>query len=74
MRRKGGKSSLDGQQVCLLSVKDAAEFLGVTPKTVRKWLNDKDHPLQGVKINARSWRIVEGDLMDFLRNNYVGKQ
>lgn len=73
MRRKGGKTALAGQPVRLLSAKEAAAFLGVAPKTVRKWLNDKDHPLPGVKINARAWRVVEGDLMAFIESQYIQK-
>ncbi|NLE27765.1 MAG: helix-turn-helix domain-containing protein [Clostridiaceae bacterium] len=73
MRRKGGKTALAGQPVRLLTVKETAVFLGVTPKTVRRWLNDKDHPLPGVKINSRAWRVVEGDLLEFQSTGYIEK-
>jgi excisionase family DNA binding protein len=73
MRRKGGKTALAGQPVRLLTVKETAVFLGVTPKTVRRWLNDKDHPLPGVKINSRGWRVVEGDLLEFQSTGYIEK-
>lgn len=51
---------------CLLTVKEAAEFSRVTPKTVRRWLNDSTRPLPGVKINGKNWRIAPGDLLDYL--------
>ncbi|MDD4484731.1 MAG: helix-turn-helix domain-containing protein [Methanoregula sp.] len=73
MRRKGGKTVLAGQQVHLLTVRETADIVGVTPKTIRKWLNDKAHPLPGVKINSRAWRVVEGDLMKFLSAGYIEK-
>jgi excisionase family DNA binding protein len=51
---------------CLLTVNEAAEISRVTPKTVRRWLNDSNHPLPGVKINGKNWRIAIGDLLDYL--------
>lgn len=51
---------------CLLTVKEAADISRVTPKTVRRWLNDRDRPLPGVKINGKNWRIAIGDLLDYL--------
>jgi excisionase family DNA binding protein len=66
MRRKGRAKAPAYTSLCLLTVKEAAEFSRVTPKTVRRWLNNSEHPLKGVKINGRSWRINEDDLIEYL--------
>jgi acetyl-CoA synthetase len=39
---------------------EAAKFLGVHPRTIRRWLRDGE--LQGVKY-GRLWRIRESDLL-----------
>jgi excisionase family DNA binding protein len=43
-----------------INPKEAAEILGVTLDTIRRWLRDGE--LQGVKF-GRLWRIRESDLM-----------
>lgn len=45
------------------SISSVAEQLGVTTKTIRRWIDDKKlnaHKLGGV------WRIADRDLMEFL--------
>lgn len=53
----------------LLTVNEVAEISRVTPKTVRRWLNDKKRPLRGVKLNGRAWRVAVDDLLDYLGVN-----
>ena len=43
----------------LLSVKEAAEYLGLKENTVREWL--RSGALKGIKI-GKSWRIKISDL------------
>jgi len=66
MRRKVRSTPPICTVICLLTVNEAAEISRVTPKTVRRWLNDADRPLKGIKLNGRSWRIAEADLLEYL--------
>lgn len=66
MRRNVRPKPLACEVICLLTVNEAAEISRVTPKTVRRWLNDSERPLRGVKLNGRSWRIAEADLLEYL--------
>ncbi|MFA5407901.1 MAG: helix-turn-helix domain-containing protein [Bacilli bacterium] len=66
MRRNVRQKPLACEVICLLTVNEAAEISRVTPKTVRRWLNDSERPLRGVKLNGRSWRIAEADLLEYL--------
>jgi len=66
MRRNMRPKPLACEALCLLTVNEAAEISRVTPKTVRRWLNDSERPLRGIKLNGRSWRIAEADLLEYL--------
>ena len=66
MRRNVRPKPLACEVICLLTVNEAAEISRVTPKTVRRWLNDSERPLRGIKLNGRSWRIAEADLLEYL--------
>jgi len=66
MRRNVRPKPLACEVICLLTVNEAAEISRVTPKTVRRWLNDSERPLKGIKLNGRSWRIAEADLLEYL--------
>jgi len=66
MRRNVRPKPLACEVICLLTVNEAAEISRVTPKTVRRWLNDADRPLKGIKLNGRSRRIAEADLLEYL--------
>ena len=66
MRRKVRSTPPISTAICLLTVNEAAEISRVTPKTVRRWLNDSERPLRGIKLNGRSWRIAEADLLEYL--------
>lgn len=49
----------------LLSVKQVAHFLGVTPRSVYRWIHDGKLP--GVKIGAgKLWRINAEDVQKLI--------
>jgi excisionase family DNA binding protein len=48
----------------LLTPEQAAERLGVSPKTVRDWL--REGKLPGYKLMGKLWRVSESDLADFI--------
>ncbi|MDR9768866.1 helix-turn-helix domain-containing protein [Acetomicrobium sp.] len=48
----------------LLTPKDAAEILSLSPVTIKKWL--WQGKLKGIKVGS-VWRIKESDLKAFLR-------
>lgn len=49
-----------------LSPETVAEYLDVSPVTVRKWL--RKGVLNGKKVGSRLWRISEDDLAEFLND------
>jgi len=48
----------------LLTVTQTAEHLGVSNKTVRRWIAEGDLPIHRL---GRSIRITERDLLDFIK-------
>ena len=48
----------------LYEVKDVAKMLGVSERTVRRWIEDKK--LKAMKL-GRGWRIEHDDLMEFMK-------
>ncbi len=48
----------------LLTPKEAAEYMAVTPRTVKEWLRRKE--LTGLKVKSM-WRIRMSDLEKFIR-------
>jgi excisionase family DNA binding protein len=51
----------------LLNVRQAAKFLGVTVKTIRRWAQLKN--LKGLKVGPRGdWRFTKGDLEKMIKN------
>ncbi len=56
-------SSQKNQRQRLLSIKDAAEFLGVSPKTVERRIKARD--LTAHRL-GRQWRIAPEDLDQYL--------
>ena len=44
----------------LMTVKQAAAYLQVNPKTLYRWL--KDGKIAGVKLNGNAWRVRRADL------------
>ena len=50
-------------QITMYDIKEVAEILKVTPRTVQQYITDKRIP--AMKI-GRKWRIKEDDLKEFL--------
>lgn len=48
----------------LLTVREVAEYLRLSPRTVRLWL--QTGKLRGLRVGGR-WRVRESDLVEFLR-------
>jgi excisionase family DNA binding protein len=61
----------------LLSIKEVAEFLGVSTRTVQKYVNEEDPELRlnGIHLGNR-WRFEEKDVKDFIerRRKYSGQK
>ena len=51
----------------ILTVKQAAEYLKVSDRTVHKLITDKK--LLASKVGSRSWRIKQADIEAFLQAN-----
>ncbi len=49
----------------LMTVKQAAEYLQVNPKTLYRWLAAGKVP--GIKLGGRSWRVQRGTLTGWVR-------
>lgn len=49
----------------LYEVEDVAKMLGVSERTVRRWIEDKK--LKAMKL-GRGWRIEHDDLMEFMES------
>lgn len=50
----------------LLKTKEVARRLGVTSRTVSKWIRDGE--LKAIKLNGRVWRVREEDLDEFIES------
>ena len=48
----------------LYEVEDVAKMLGVSERTVRRWIEDKK--LKAMKL-GKGWRIEHDDLMEFIK-------
>ena len=48
----------------LYEVEDVAKMLGVSERTVRRWIEDKK--LKAMRL-GRGWRIEHDDLMEFMK-------
>lgn len=53
----------------LLSVQQAADIVGVSTKTIRRWIDAKELPFHRL---GRQIRIAEDDLIAFLAKNREG--
>ena len=51
----------------LLGIKEVAEYLGVTTRTVQSYLNERDPELRlnGILLGNR-WRVEEKDVKEFV--------
>ena len=63
------ESNEPGQR--LLTLEQAAEFVGRSTSTVRTWLNTEQ--LAGFKLNGRDWRIRESALQAFIERQEAGE-
>lgn len=50
----------------LMTAKEVAELLGVTERTVLRWLNESELP--GIRYPRRGWAVVRDELRDWLTN------
>ena len=64
---EGDSSGMDR----LLTLEEVGEVVGRSPSTVRTWLNTGR--LDGFKLNARSWRIRESALRNFIEQQESGE-
>ena len=53
----------------LLTTRQVAKQLSVTPRTVALWLREGELP--GIKINGYTWRVRESDLEEFIESRRV---
>ena len=56
----------------LLSIEQTAEYVGVTPYAVRRWINDGE--LRCVRVNRRVVRIAPDHLRDFIDARTTGSE
>jgi len=56
----------------LLTVSQAANYLKISEKTVRRLINNQK--LLASKVGDRSWRIKESDIEDYLQTHSNGKK
>lgn len=50
----------------LMTAKEVADLLGVTERTVLRWLNESELP--GIRYPRRGWAVVRDELRDWLIN------
>ena len=50
-----------------LTLAQAAEYLQVSPFTLRRWIKDKKLPAKQLNGRKSQWRIKANDLEDFLK-------
>ncbi|MDR2432184.1 MAG: helix-turn-helix domain-containing protein [Puniceicoccales bacterium] len=56
----------------MLDVKEAAEFLGINPRTLQSWVSTKQYPeLKSIKL-GRLRKFREADLWEFLESRVQG--
>jgi excisionase family DNA binding protein len=55
----------------VLSTRDVADLLRVTPDTVRRWAQQK--LLTGFKTPGNQWRFFEGDVKELSHRYYRGE-
>ena len=48
----------------MLKTREVAKRLGVTPRTVARWIRQGE--LKAVRINGHTWRVREEDLAEFI--------
>lgn len=51
-----------------MSAREVAQLLGVTERTVLRWLNDSDLP--GIRYPRRGWTVVRDELRDWLKQHH----
>jgi len=57
----------------LLTTIDVAEFVGKTPKTVRKWL-DRGYFPKAFRPPGGQWRVPQSDVHEFLNRMSSGRR
>lgn len=49
----------------VLTTEEAAEFLGIDPQTLQRWMREKDVPV--IKIGPRYTRFLRSSLLEWLK-------
>ena len=64
---KGMNEMIEGK---MLTPEEIAEWLEITPATVRGWL--RSGRLKGYKLGAKAWRVKQSDLDEFMEAARAG--
>lgn len=57
-----------------LTIKKAAEYIGVSRSTIYRWMYHSDDPLPYQKYGPRSYRIIQTVLDKYLERRFGGKE
>lgn len=57
--------TISGNYPRIFTIKGAAKLLQVSPRTVRRWINDGD--LKASALVYRTFRILENDIIEFIK-------
>ena len=63
---------IDTTKKVYLELGEVASRLRKTVGTVRRWVKDPDHPLQGYKLGRRSMLIAAEDFDRFMAGKKIG--
>ena len=50
----------------LISVREVADMMGYSPRTIRRLASRKRDPLPGMRVTPRSWRFARADVEAWL--------
>jgi excisionase family DNA binding protein len=67
LRQRRRPSARENKPRALLTIRDVAEILNTSEKTVYRHINDDNRALKAIRIGG-VWRIDPADLQDFIRD------